>query len=255
MKDGTLSFIEELGIGQEPNAENTESQQEENIDQNDSTNNESFVQDSETDSENNEVTTEDTDPKSSEMDELRKMVEGMEKRIADKDDYIEKLRQDSKSNQEEEVSEDNGVDEEEDFWDNPVEKFNSLKRTMEIQQMQIQETIYANTVDGYWETVNQDALKEAVATDTEFADKFNKSKQPFREAYEYLSARKEQSKASEQSMRDKIREEERQKLMEEMKKGNNKEVVPSMSRIGSSSNSSKKENSEDGFAAVFGSEY
>ena len=254
MSNGTLDFIEELGIGQEPNAENTESQQEENIDQSDSTDNESFVQDSETASETNEDATKDTDPKGSEMDELRKMVEGMEKRIADKDDYIEKLRQDSKDNQEE-VSEDNDVDEEEDFWDNPVEKFNNLKRTMEIQQMQIQETVYANTVDGYWDTVNQDALKEAVATDTEFSNKFNTSKQPFKVAYEYLSAKKEQSKVSEQSMRDKIREEERQKIMEEMKKGNNKEVVPSMSRIGSSSGSSSKEISDDGFSSVFGSDY
>ena len=75
MSNGTLDFIEELGIGQEPNAENTESQQEENIDQSDSTDNESFVQDSETASETNEDATKDTDPKGSEMDELRKMVE------------------------------------------------------------------------------------------------------------------------------------------------------------------------------------
>ena len=251
MSNGNLDFITELGIGQEPNVEDTELTQEENTDQ-DNSNDESFVQDSETDSET-EVANEDTEP-NSEMEELRKMVEGMEKRIADKDEYIEKLRQESQAKEQsnDEGLEEDVVDEEEDFWDNPVEKFNELKKTIQIQQMQIQETVYANTVDGYWETVNQDALKEAVATDTDFANTFNSSKEPYKVAYEYLSAKKEQSKASEQSLREKIREEERQKLMSEMKKGTNKEAVPSMKNIGSNSGSSNQA-TEDGFAAIFGS--
>jgi DNA repair exonuclease SbcCD ATPase subunit len=252
MSNGNLDFIEELGIGQEPNATDTEPKQEENIDQENDSTNESFVQDSETDSDTNENTSEDTDPKASEMEELRKMVEGMEKRIADKDEYIEKLRQESQAKETNNEALEDVVDDEEDFWDNPVEKFNELKQTIQIQQMQIQETIYANTVEGYWDTVNQDALKEAVATDTEFANTFNSSREPYKVAYEYLSAKKEQSKASEQSLREKIREEERQRIMEEMKKGSNKETVPSMKNIGSNSGSSNKA-SEDGFASYFGS--
>jgi hypothetical protein len=80
--------------------------------------------------------------------------------------------------------------------------------------------------------------------------KFNKCR--YKKLYEYLSAKKEQSKASEQSLREKIREEERQRIMEEMKKGSNKETVPSMKNIGSNSGSSNKA-SEDGFASYFGS--
>jgi hypothetical protein len=141
MSNGNLDFIEELGIGQEPNATDTEPKQEENIDQENDSTNESFVQDSETDSDTNENTSEDTDPKASEMEELRKMVEGMEKRIADKDEYIEKLRQESQAKETNNEAPEDVVDDEEDFWDNPVEKFNELKQTIQIQQMQIQETI------------------------------------------------------------------------------------------------------------------
>lgn len=252
MSNGNLNFIEELGIGQEPSVEDTELPQEENTDlENDSTEDESFVQDSENNSETEEKSG-DTEPTDSEMAELRKMVEGMEKRIADKDAYIEKLREESQATSEEEAIENEGA-EEEDFWDNPVEKFNELKRTIEIQQMQIQETVYANTVDGYWETVNQDALKEAVATDTEFANTFNSSKEPYKVAFEYLSAKKEQSKASQESLRQSIREEERQKILEEMKKGTNKDTVPSLKKIGSNSGSTNS-TADDGFAAYFGTE-
>ena len=53
MSNGNLDFIAELGIGQEPNVEDTELQQEENIDQENDSNDESFVQDSETDSDTN----------------------------------------------------------------------------------------------------------------------------------------------------------------------------------------------------------
>ena len=239
--EGNLSYIEELGIG-EPSVESTESHEEKET--NDSPE-EDFVQEPETDSDTNE-TQENTE--SNELDELRKMIEGMEKRIADKDDYIEKLRNESKQEATKEVDEDKGVDEEDDFWEDPVKKYKELQKTIQIQQMQIQETIYANTVDGYWETVNQDALKEAVATDTEFAEKFNKSSEPYKTAYEYLTAKKQAKVQSEQSLREQIKQE----LLKEMNIKSAKETVPSTTSMTSKSGGSKRDVSEDGFASVFG---
>lgn len=247
---GNLAFIEELGIG-EPSVENTESQEQEvNQEQSENTD---FVQEQESGTETDNNTQENTE--SSELGELRKMIEGMEKRIADKDEYIEKLRAESKK-QSEEAIEDNGVeDSEDDFWDDPVGKYKELQRTMQIQQMQIQETIYANTVEGYWDTVNFKDIKTAAESDSEFAKEINSSKEPYKVAYEYLTAKKQSIVKDQESLREKIRNEERQKILEEMKKGNNKETIPSINKVGSNSGSSNKSIDEDGFASYFGTQY
>lgn len=237
-----LSYIEELGIGEQPSDENTDSQQEE-ITPNES--NEDFVQDSDVESETNE-SQEETEP--NEMAELKKMIEGMEKRIADKDEYIEKLREESKSKESKEVQEEEVVDEEDSFWEDPVGKYKELQKTIQMQQMQIQETIYANTVEGYWDTVNQDALKEAVATDTEFANKFRSSKEPYKMAYEYLSAKTKEKTKSQEALKEQIRKE----LLAEMNVKQKKETVPSTANLGGKSDGSKNNATEDGFASVFG---
>jgi len=242
MENGNLSYIDELGIG-EP-TETTETQKEPNETSGDARN---FVQESgEQPSENNAQ----EDTEHNEYGDLQKQIEGLEKRLADKDDYINELRELSKAKeadgQKDGVEE---VDDEDEFWENPVERYKELQNQLKIQQMQIQETIYANTVDGYWETVNQDALKEAVATDTEFAEKFNKSSEPYKTAYEYLTAKKQAKVQSEQSLREQIKQE----LLKEMNIKSAKETVPSTTSMTSSkSGGSKRDASEDGFASVFG---
>ena len=229
-------YIKEMGIDSTKATPETEAEV---------NNTEDFVQDSNT--EESKVDTDgNTEPNIS--DGLQKQIDGLEKRIADKDDYINTLREQSKA-QEAEVSGD--VDTEtDDFWDDPEAKFNDMRETMRIQQMQIGETQYANTVENYWKTVNQEALKTAVATDADFADTFNSSNEPFRVAYEYLSKKTEAETASKQSLRDEIKAE----LLKEMGIDKpKKEAIPNMGDMGGKSSDKRKSNaSDDGFASVFG---
>lgn len=232
---GNLSYIDELGIGSdEPTSDDGES------------NNQNGLNDSDdsTPSEEESIAA-DTEQQAKYAD-LQKQISVLEKRISDKDTYINELREQSKAK---ELAEDNG-DVQDDFWSNPEEHYKKLKETIKIQQMQIAETVYANTVDGYWKTVNGQAIREAAAADPEFADRFNKSKEPYRVAYEYLSNRNKSKADSEKSLRDSIRAE----ILKELGVKNKPDTPPSMAKIGGSNGSSKAV-SDDGFASVFGSEY
>jgi hypothetical protein len=243
---GNLEFIEELGMSEPISSENTESPEQENTP---SSPEEDFVQEpTEQTVDTKEETQEDTEP--NELDDKEKAI--MQKRIDDKEAFIQKqqaeidrLRAESKE-REESLSKEEVVDEEDEFWEDPVAKYKELQRTVQLQQMQIQETVYANTVEDYWKTVNPDALKEAVATDTKFAEEFNGSKEPYKTAYEYLSAKKTQKVQSETALREQIRKE----LLAEMGKDKpKKETVPS---IQAGSSGTKNTAPEDGFSAVFG---
>lgn len=243
---GALDYIEELGIG-ESQAVETEATEEVNAEE--QSEDTDFVQEQEdTPTEEAKSDTE----QNSEIDALRKQIEGMEKRIADKDEFIQELRNKSKEPEQQEVD---TTEDEEGFWDNPEGKIAKLEemlqkqeQTMRVQQLQIQEGYYAQTVENYWETVNQDALKEAVATDTEFAEAFNKSNEPYKTAYEYLKNKTKAKADKELSLREQIRKE----LLEEMGVKGSKEVPPAINRNGGTSASGKTKDPEDGFAAVFG---
>ena len=230
------NYIEELGIG---SVDATPSDA-------DTDNTEDFVQVSTTE-ETKEDTKLDTEPNISEA--LKKQIEGLEKRISDKDEYINLLREQSKK-QEASFNETEDVDTNDtDFWDDPEAVVRNLKETMRIQQMQIQETVYANTVPDYWSTVNPEALKSAVATDAEFANTFNRSNEPYKVAYEYLSKKTEAAKASEQSLREQIKAE----LLKEMGIDKpKKEAPPAMGKMGGNSGDKRTDVPDDGFAAVFG---
>lgn len=243
----SLAYIDELGISEDQADNDTE------VEVNDTTEQpeEGFVQDSEVDSEQD--TKADTEGNGDLLKSLQKQIEGMEKRIADKDAYINELREASKQKEEESQQVDTN-EAEDDFWDNPEEKYKSLKEQIRIQQMQIQETVYANTVENYWKTVNPEALKSAVATDAEFADKFNKSSEPYKVAYEYLTKKAETtSKANEDAINAAV--EARLKEMGVTPK-EKKEVPPSINTSGGKSQTSGKLDApDDGFASVFGSTY
>ena len=240
---GNLDYIQELGIGESQEVE-TEPTKKNNAEQSEEAD---FVQEQEdTPTEDAEVETE----QPSELAELKKQIEGMEKRIADKDKFIEELRAESKQ-KEAEQQVDTQKEEPEDFWDNPEQTIKKMQDTIRIQQLQIEETVYANTVEGYWKTVNQDALKEAVATDAEFAKTFNSSRDPYRVAYEYLINKAKSKAETEMSYKEKIKAE----LMKEMGLDKKTKEVPPTVNGGSKSASSKPNVSSDGFAAVFGSQY
>jgi hypothetical protein len=186
----------------------------------------------------------------SRLSDLQKQIEGMEKRMADKDKYINELREMSKAK--EEASEDTTDNDDiiDDFWDDPEVKFKEMQNTMKIQAMQIQETVYANTVDNYWKTVNPEALQEAVATDAEFNQEFNSSAEPYKTAYEYLTNKTKKKEVDSQTLRDSIKAE----LIKEMglETKQKKDGVPNINKMGGSSSSTKSQESDDGFASIFG---
>lgn len=249
---GNLDFIKELGIGSEDttltedvdsnlDTDTTESDTDLSLDSEDAT-----LTDADSKS-----TTEDTDPDVSE--ELRKQIEGLEKRIRYKDEYINELRNKSKA-KEQSKSDEGDVQETEDFWDDPEKAVKKMQQTIKIQQMQIQETVYANTVDDYWKTVTPEALQEAVATDTDFSNTFNQSAEPYKVAYEYLTKKTKARESEAQALRDKIRQE----IIDEMgiKKEEKKKGVPNINNLGGTSGGSKKSDvPDDGFASVFGQSY
>ena len=235
--NNNLDFISELGIGLEdatPTDAESNNTNESNID---------LDQDSNTEESKTKAN------QNTEADEsgLRKQIEGLEKRIADKDEYINLLREQSKAKEESSnIEEDNTQT---DFWDDPEKIVKEMQQNMKLQQLQLQEIGYANTVENYWKTVNPEALQQAVATDAEFAKKFNSSSEPYRDAYEYLSKKAEKVKSDEVSLREQIKAE----LMKEMGLDKPKKTgVPNMGSMGGSSGSSKSEAPSDGFSSVFG---
>ena len=243
-----LDYIKELGIGVNPEDSDTEASQTNEPNQE---SNKDFVQEPEANVSNEEQT--DT-AQLKLMESLEKQIEGMEKRLNDKDDYIKSLQEKSKA---EEQTTDTGDTEEATFWDDPESVVNDLKETIEkqnksmkIQSMQIQEINYASTVDDYWKTVKPDVLNSAVATDPDFADKFRGSSEPYKVAYEYLKQKTDSSKIKENNLRESIKAE----LLKEMGLDKKKKDVPPVMNAGSS-NSDKSVANADGFASVFGQDY
>lgn len=256
---GNLDYIEQLGMGEPKADETTELGSETNTNDwnNQNLNSESEVQPSENNGTNNNSKENTVSP---EMLELKKQIDGMEKRIADKDAYIEELREASKL-REQSKAQDNlantdtdSTSVEDEFWEDPIAYVSKMKeefaRQSHIQQMQINETIYANTVEDYWNTVNQENLLKAIKNDDDFAEKFNTSREPYRLAYEYLTEKKKAVSQSEAELREQIRRE----IMEEIGKSPNqrKETVPSTTNLGGKSGDQKRNDAEDGFMAVFG---
>ena len=250
-----LAYIDELGIGQDLPDSDTDAVENETTEESE----EDLSLDSE--EKPSENTESDTEQNSELLQSLKSQIEGMEKRIADKDDYIAQLREASKQKEADNQQGDTEVSETEDdddFWANPELTIKQLKAELKeqreagrIQQMQIQETIYANTVDDYWKTVNPKALQEAVATDEEFMTEFNSSAEPYKTAYEYLKNKADTKAQSELSLREQIKKE----LQEEMGLTKEKKEVPPNINTGGKSGGTQKKASEDGFAAVFGTQY
>lgn len=241
-----LDYLENIGVQADPEEDNTEVES-----NSEEESNEDLSLDSEDATSENvdegKVQTEELAP--SELASLKEQIAGMEKRIADKDDFINELREQVKAKEEAKVEENTPEEEEDDFWDNPEEKYKNLQKQLKVQQLQIQEGYYAQTVDGYFKTVNPDALKEAVSTDSEFAKEFNSSSEPYRVAYEYLS-KKTEAKTTEQA---KLREEIKQELLKEMNVKGKKEIPPNINNSGSSNSSTESDDGMTGFASFFGS--
>jgi len=242
------TLMEDLGMNDNLEDSNTEL----SSDQSDNTDLNSEQDDNPTVEHKSELTNEktvDTEQQSM-LEGLQKQIEGMEQRMEDKDKYIDELRSKSKETE----SEENDTEdvEEEDFWSNPEDTIKKLQDSMKMQDLRLNEAVFASTVNDYWKTVNPDALKEAVATDTDFLKEFNGSKEPYKTAYEYLINKTKTKETSASKLREEIKAE----LIKEMGiKKEHTEVPPSLNNSGSSSGSSSSNNADDGFMSVFGNQY
>ena len=240
----TLDYIDMIGVDTSTDEDNTEVKSNSSEEES----NEDFVQDSEDAASDN--TDKVTEP--SELDGLREQIAGMEKRIADKDDFINELREKAKAQEAEENSDTKDVEVENvDFWDDPEGEFNAVKKQLQelkdsiaqdksLITEQAIESSYANTVEGYHELVTTQSVRAAAILDPEFDKSMQNSKNIYKTAYEYLSGKEAEREAKY-----------RAKTLKDLNIKEKREVPPSIGN-GSSKNSDS-DNGISGFAEFFGS--
>lgn len=258
------NLLEDLGIGEDNPTQEIDGESNEDLNLSDSTDGSTLTDEQTSETEANTDTANADTSSQSDMEaklaELIKKQETYEKRLSDKDKYINELKNGSNDNDAGE--EDDSSEEAVGFWDDPEsymakmqDKITQANEATRIANLRLDESYYARDKQDYFDLVNQDNIVKAFEKDSTFRDEFESSDKPYEVAYKYLKQNQDKIKTEETSLREKIREEERQKVIEEMKKGKNKNVIPSMSNMGSSSGSSKKDTPEDGFASVFGTGY
>ena len=232
----TLSYVKEMGI------DSTDTTPETEVEVNDT---ENFVQDSTTE-ESESVANVDTVPDVSM--ELQKQIEGLEKRIADKDDYINLLREQGNHTEADAVEAES--DTSTDFWDDPEKIVQDMRANQETQQRRIDEMLYARSVDDYWDTVTEEAFTQAMAADKAFVDEINSSSNVYDTAYKYFTKKKSTEEASVSTLREEIKAE----LLKEMGMDKpKKEGLPNIGKMGGSNPKHGESNAnDDGFASVFG---
>lgn len=243
-----LEYIDMIGVDTDTEEDNTEVESNSEEEQSE----EDFVQDSEYADSEKEEDSKDTDP--SEMDEIKKQIEVLEKRNKDKDDFINELREQVKAKESMEKEADT-QEEELDYWDDPeaynkkiLDKLEAQEQKIRVQDVQIKEAYYAQTVEGYFNIVNQDTLREAVGTDPEFAEEFNKSSEPYKTAYEYLVNK---TKTKEDSYNAEVE----RRVQERLKKAGIREpkkVPPNINNTGSSNSNVSTDEGVSGFEEFFG---
>lgn len=194
--------------------------------------------------------TEDSSEILSKLKELENFKEVTEKRLTDKDKYINELREQLNGTKKEEVEESEG----EDFWDNPegyikkiMDTNSNLEEQLRISNLRIDEQAYARDKPEYYDIVNQKVLTEEFAKDSDFAERFMSSDKPYEVAYQHMTKAKETKKSSENALREQIKKE----LLKEMGVKEQKKAPVNINSMGSSSGSTNQA-PVDGFASVFG---
>ena len=227
-------YIKELGIDSTVATQSDDTE----------TNTEDFVQDSTTEESESEVA---VNTETLASDGLQKQIDGLEKRLADKDEYIKLQREQLKTK--DEPSKEVEVDTSTDFWDNPEKIVQDIQAQQTQTRREMQEMVVANRHSDYLDLVTIKTVEVALAADKDFADEFNKSSNVFETAYKYLSEKNTADKAKTTSLRDEVKAE----LLKEMGLDKPKKVgVPNMGKLGGNSTTDKSNASDDGFAAVFG---
>lgn len=240
------NLMNDLGIGTDESTQSTnDTSKEENLSVNSDTPTDDGEKSETSDTGNTENSnTEVKDDYKAKLDELVLELEKAQKRISDKDKYINELRNSNKNESSKEENND-------DFWSNPEGTVDTLKKELTNIRNELAETRYANTKQDYWDYVNSNDVQEALTTDAEFSSKLQEASNPYEFAYNYFKAKKESIKATESASIEALKAKLREELLEEMKAGPKKETVPSIKNIGNS-NSRFNDNIDDGFSAVFG---
>lgn len=240
------NLMNDLGIGTDESTQSTnDTSNEENLSVNSDTPTNDGEKSETSDTGNTENSnTEVKDDYKAKLDELVLELEKAQKRISDKDKYINELRNSNKNESSKEENND-------DFWSNPEGTVDTLKKELTNIRNELAETRYANTKSDYWDYVNSNDVQEALTTDSEFSNKLQEASNPYEFAYNYFKAKKESIKATESASIEALKAKLREELLEEMKTGIKKETVPSIKNIGNS-NSRFNDNIDDGFSAVFG---
>lgn len=240
------NLMNDLGIGTDESTQSTnDTSKEENLSVNSDTPTNDGEKSETSDTGNTENSnTEVKDDYKAKLDELVLELEKAQKRISDKDKYINELRNSNKNESSKEENND-------DFWSNPEGTVDTLKKELTNIRNELAETRYANTKQDYWDYVNSNDVQEALTTDAEFSSKLQEASNPYEFAYNYFKAKKESIKATESASIEALKAKLREELLEEMKAGPKKETVPSIKNIGNS-NSRFNDNIDDGFSAVFG---
>ena len=180
-----------------------------------------------------------------ELAEMKAEIEKLNKRITDKDKYINELRQQGKQEtQEQEVS----TEEDDSFFDDPEGKYKEMMQQLKIANLRIDEQAYASGKADYWTLVTPDAIQDGFRKDPTFMEEFNKSARPYETAYEFLSKQKKTEADNTAALKEQIRQEILKEMGVEKTK---KQVPPNINSMGKSP-SGVSEAAADGFSSVFG---
>ena len=246
------TLMSDLGIGSEESTPMEETSN--NTDDNESIANDSdtsTLTDDNADKSNTETVEADTETLEDKINKIQAELEKANKRISDKDRYINELKQGKQEDKSKEVLTEEK--EESTFWDDPEGNFKKMSEQLRIANLRIDEQAYASDKSDYWKVVNGESIQEAFKEDNDFMNEFQRSNKPYELAYEYLKSKTETKVQTETRTREQMKEELRKELLKEMGVKDNREAPPSINSLGSNS-SSKKPIVEDGFAAVFGLE-
>lgn len=195
----------------------------------------------------------DTEPSDDETTALKAELEKANKRISDKDKYINELRQ-AKPEKEEKMVGDDETSSGDDFWEDPEGNYKTLLSQLQMANLRIDENAYAMKNADYFDVVNAESIQGAFQTNPEFMEEFNTSSRPYEAAYKFLKANLETRELNDKQQKDQLESEIRDKVLSELgidKDTPKKQIPPSMRSLGSSS-TTKEGGSDDGFTSVFG---
>ncbi len=253
-KSPVVSLMEDLGIGSDDSTPAMEDDSKNPEDTNDVNDSDAPTPDEDGKAEEAEETDTaeaDTEPSEDNITALKAELEKANKRISDKDKYINELRQ---ATPEKVEKGDGETASEDDFWEDPEGNYKTLLSQLHMANLRIDENAYAMKNADYFDVVNAESIQDAFQTNPEFMEEFNTSARPYETAYTFLKANLETKELNDKQQKDQLESQIRDKVLAELgidKDTPKKQIPPNMRSLGSAS-TGKKGGSDDGFTSVFG---